>query len=60
MKIKLLKPIKTRTVSASDYLVMVAKRPGDIESSRFIPPKIGGKGFGSVQVTFKNSELVDA
>lgn len=59
-KIKTLKPVKSRVVSAEEYQTILDKRRDNIESSRFIPPRIGGKGFGKFQVTFKDKELVDA
>jgi hypothetical protein len=60
-KIRALKPVKSRVVSADEYLVIVeSRKSNNIESSRFIPPKIGGSGFGKFKVTFKDKELVDA
>jgi len=59
-KIRALKPVKSRVVSADEYLIIVESRKSNIESSRFIPPKIGGSGFGKFKVTFKDKELVDA
>ena len=60
IKIRTLKTVKSRIVSADEYLVISSKKKDNIESSRFIPPKIGGKGFGKFKVTFKDRELVDA
>lgn len=60
IKIRTLKPVKSRVVSADEFLVISSVRKGNIESSRFIPPKIGEKGFGRFRVTFKDKELVDA
>ena len=60
IKVRVLTPVKTRVVSANDYLALTQKRRNAIESSTFIPPKIGKKGFGKVKVTFKDMELTDA
>lgn len=58
-KIKTLKPVKSRVVSAEEYQTLIDKRRDNIESSRFIPPKIGGKGFGKFQVTFKDKACLE-
>ncbi len=60
IKIRTFKAVKSRIVSADEYLVISSKKKDNIESTRFIPPKIGGKGFGKFKVTFKDRELVDA
>lgn len=60
IKIRTLKTGKSRIISADEYLVISSKKKDNIESSRFIPPEIGGKGFGKFKVTFKDRELVDA
>jgi hypothetical protein len=59
LKIVTLKPIKSRTVSADEFLVISKKSKDNIESSRFIPPAIGSKGMGKFKVTFKDKELVN-
>jgi len=60
VKIRNLKPVKSRLVSSDEYLVIVSTRKNNIESSLFIPPKIGSNNFGKFKITFKDKELVDA
>lgn len=60
VKIRTLKAVKSRMVSADEYQIIIETRKGNIESSRFIPPKLGDKGFGKFKITFKDKELVDA
>lgn len=58
-RIRTFKPVKSRVISAAEYLALATTKPDNIESSRFIPPAIGGKGFGRFKITFKHKELVD-
>lgn len=60
VKIRSLKAVKSRMVSADEYQIIIETRKSNIESSRFIPPKLGDKGFGKFKITFNDKELVDA
>lgn len=44
-------------LSAKDYIRLYLKDRGAIESATFIPPKVGGNGFGHVRVQFKPGKL---
>lgn len=52
---KTLTPQKDRLTSPETYLAEMSKDKTrrNIESVRFIPPKIGGEGFGSFQIRYK-------
>jgi hypothetical protein len=58
-KLRTLKPIKSQTLSPERFVVLVEKKREKIESSRFVPPSIGQKGFGRFHVEFKDYELID-
>lgn len=58
-KLRILKPVKSRIISPGEFVVLVEKKREKIESSRFIPPAIGQKGFGRFHVEFKDFELID-
>lgn len=46
---------KSKTITPREFIRIVRKEPGSIESSRVIPPKIGSKGFGKIRVNRKTS-----
>lgn len=54
-KTLLLTPKKVRNVSAQEFLNEAKKSTvnHNIENVQFVPPKIGGKGFGSFQIKYK-------
>jgi hypothetical protein len=58
-KIRTLKPVKYRIVSPEEFVTLVETRRSKIESTRFVPPKIGANSFGSFRVEFKDYELID-
>lgn len=52
----LLRPIKTERLTAIKFLE-ISEKSNNIEKSRFIPPKLGSKGFGKFEVTYRIPEL---
>ncbi len=48
-----LKPIQKERVSAKEYLRLCREGKKNISASRFIPPKIGDRGFGAFEITYK-------
>lgn len=60
INLEMFKPVKSRVVSAEEFRILVAVQKDNIESSRFIMPKLGEKGFGKFKVTFKDKVLFDA
>ncbi|MGC7560887.1 hypothetical protein [Pasteurella sp. PK-2025] len=60
MKNTVLTPIKTRKLSPKQYLAEVKRNSvsNNIDHVTFIPPKLGSKGYGSFQVTYKMPVLV--
>ncbi|WP_150051280.1 MULTISPECIES: hypothetical protein [Methylomonas] len=58
-KIRTLKPIKYRIVSPEELVSLVETRRNKIESTRFVPPKVGENSFGRFRVEFKDFELID-
>lgn len=57
MHAKLLTPVKEETLKPSEFVQLTAAQKDNIESSRFIPPTLGQKGFGGVRVTYIDSVL---
>ena len=57
--LRTLKPSKHRMVSPQELIALVDARREKIESTRFVPPKLGEKGFGRFRVEFKDFELID-
>ena len=51
-------PVTQSRVSASDFLEISEKTPDNIREVRFIPPRIGGKGFGCFDVKFSMPRFV--
>lgn len=50
-------PSKRLKLSASEYLSFSEKNGSDITKTTFLPPKIGGKGFGMFEVTLRSSAI---
>ena len=50
-------PRRIVTVSPEAYLNMSPERRADVRSARFVPPKIGGQGFGCFELTMKSPEV---
>lgn len=59
-QMKALTPHKERLISAQEYLKETQKHAQNIASVRFIPPKVGGRGFGKFYVEYKIPVLVEA
>jgi hypothetical protein len=57
INIKMLKPVKSRLVSAEEFRTLASTQRSNIEASAFIMPKLGEKGFGKFKVTFKDKVL---
>ncbi len=47
-------PKKTVRVSPKKFLQMSEEERTKIARCRFIPPKLGGKGFGKVELTYRH------
>ncbi len=58
-EIRTLKAVKNITVEADAFINMIESRRDNIESTRFIPPKIGEESFGEFKITFRDKELMD-
>lgn len=48
-----LKPIKVRRISAERYIKLSAREKDNIERARFVPPRIGSRGFGFFELVLK-------
>ncbi len=59
MKTKILVPVKERYYDADEFLKRVENNRDNIESCRFIAPKLGSSDFGKFKVVFKHAELID-
>ena len=44
-------------VSPEEYLNMSPERMANVRSARFVPPRIGGPGFGCFELILKTPEL---
>jgi hypothetical protein len=51
-------PTSTKSMKPEEFVALTDKQKENIESSRFVPPTIGSKNFGHVQVKFKTPVLV--
>ena len=58
---KLYIPRQERLLSAQEYLREMAdsRRKNNIESVRFIPPRLGEPGYGGFRVRYKTSVLCE-
>jgi hypothetical protein len=45
-------PVRSETISVKEYLKLQAECPALIKRAEFVPPRIGGKGFGSFFVKY--------
>ena len=50
-------PVSDEVVTASEYLEIVSSRPASIKESRFVPPRIGEKGYGTFKITYNSPVL---
>lgn len=46
------RPVRSETISAKEYLKLQAENPTLIERAEFIPPILGFSGFGMFQVRY--------
>ena len=56
-KIPLYQFTKEEVMTPERFIALVNQDRRVIEKSQFIPPKLGGKGFGMVRVTYRNARL---
>ncbi len=47
------KSISQEILSPKDYLELLASDKDRVEKASIIPPKVGSKGFGTIQVFYK-------
>lgn len=47
-----LSPIRSEVMAVDQFLQLSKRAPLDIKRSRFLPPKLGESGFGSVEVEY--------
>jgi len=47
-------PVKSEVLPGRKYLGLTEQERSKIKSSKIVPPKLGGKGFGGVLVEYKN------
>ena len=45
-------PVNEELLSAKEFIDLVEKSPWLIERSRIVPPRLGSKGMGSIQVHY--------
>ncbi len=50
--------VSRENLSAYEFLTTVKRNPENIKSVSFVPPVIGGKGFGSFDVQYNTPRLV--
>lgn len=50
---QVLVPKRVERLSPGDFVTLVDEQRSNIASSRFVAPRIGGKGFGSFEVRYK-------
>ncbi len=50
-------PIKEEVILPDEFIKLVESQRDNIESSKFIPPKIGDSSFGEMSVTYKHPVL---
>lgn len=50
-------PVKREVVSAREFARITSERPYAIARSRFVPPRIGSKGFGGFEVEYTTPML---
>ena len=53
-------PIKEETIQPDEFVKIVEDQVENIESSTFIPPKIGSPDFGQGAVVYKHAVLKHA
>ncbi len=46
------RPVRSETISAEEYLKLQSQNPHLIERAVFVPPRPGAPGFGSFQVRY--------
>jgi hypothetical protein len=46
------RPVRSETISALEYLRLMAERPSLIKRAEFISPKPGSRGFGTFFVRY--------
>ncbi len=54
------KPVKQHIYTAEEFIRIADLKRDNIESSQFIPPKVGEDSFGSFKVVFRYAELMEA
>lgn len=50
-------PVRSEILSPEEYLKVAKSDSNTIKRSRFIPPRIGDRTFGKVEVTYKHPRL---
>lgn len=45
--------VTSEKLSAEEYLKLIATNKDKIESVKIVPPHLGGKDFGKLEVTYK-------
>ena len=56
---RIVKAVKSRTVGAKEFVQIIETRYDNVESTRFVLPKIGENSFGKFEVTFRDKELIN-
>lgn len=49
------RPVKSETISAKDYLKLLAENPTLVSRAEFVPPKPGKDGFGAFLVHYSRA-----
>lgn len=50
-------PKQKETLLPNDYIKLAQEERSNIKTVRFIPPKLGQRGYGSFEVTYKRMML---
>lgn len=46
------RPVRSETISAKEYLKLMAENPTVVNRAEFVPPKPGNRGFGAFLVHY--------
>lgn len=50
--------VTSEVVGAIQFLEIIKNNPASVKTSKFVAPRIGGKGFGYFEIEYKTPKLV--
>jgi len=50
-------PVRVERLAPNKFIETIERNKGNIERTRFIPPVIGSRGFGTFEVRYRTSVL---